>query len=1482
MKLHLPLSLLFALSLCGHGVEGSQDTAGTDITTVDVHSAEDIAAHASESASYNVIQDVDASGVRTTGDWQVWVGNNVSSLTMRDNRSQEAGGAVHFQSWLSSQGDETTEFKEFTTLTFANNKVTRPKGPQEDDKFFHGGAIFGEDGSDLKIHDNGSVSFNGNVAESGGAIYVHSSCDSGGGIFGSVSITKNKNVTFADNVATNEHGFAGFGGALFNTKIAIENNQGGTITFQHNKAVDKGGAIYVHATGYAGVDYLHLNNNTSDILFTGNEAKYGGGAICALKDDDTGHKASVDILDNSKVVFESNKTDSGSGSAIWADKLNMNHNDIVQFHGNVADSGAAGGAVCAEILSLSDNGSLSFSENKGGGDGLAVYTKNLTMNGNKSVLFDQNSHVNAAFALGALYVDGTAKVQGNKAVTFSGNTSSHDCAGFVSVGSLDLTGNGRVTFTGNVGRGRAGGLYVEEHTDAVIANNEHLEFSGNIVNDKQTGQRYLRGLYVNGRGEHRTYFAASEGYDITINDSAVFNDCAELYLNAVKKDGTLEATTGTIVFSGKDSLGDLGLYTDWTFTERELQLSRTSSINRSTALYGGTLSVQDEAILALNGLNVRSGATLDMKNGAIQNSVSGELDRSFLTLEGGSTLILSESNRMKAKTVTLEEGSTMKFFLETRQEDKPMLTMDAELVQGGTSTIHLLHADGVEDTCLITMASGAMPAGWDFSRISLKVGDDNQDNMHLYWHDGSLYYSRDTILGWTGEQSNVWANNSDANWAYSSSPDVSRAYRDNAALYIANVSYDSIELQGDLTPAAVSVNVAKGKELTLTGEGRLVGGAALQVAGGGTLVVDTANANTGDTDVTTTTLRVTKDGSLGSGSVKLHGATLEVDSADCQVGQMEMDMSTVVLGKDAALRVSAPISVLGTENSMTGSAEGGSHIIADALKLTRKSGTGTPWMEDCTHTKQYASTGSGFTVNPDTIATVKVFNLAEGAALDLRDVTVTHYAAPVDAVFTYDAATGEFSTGIYTSTAWNRYIIRQDHNDAYMNYAAILDASCGDRQEAQLQEVSFQANDTTLLVNRSVDKTMVLVAAEGVTATLNTSDDTQMFASSLTGAGAYVVAGGASEFITEGWSTLPASVSLDSSWKGKLVMTGDGSASALQMEKLHSDASTLVFQGYTASLGNKGEETSLSVPVELRAGEQGEPALVIAACNEGSTYTWKGPVYGAGDIVNRAENDLSMAFGEDVAHWTGAFVQEGAGTASLDFTQAPNVNISLAADAGRTEVKLGDETKLAAPSIHVFDGAEIAITGGQEKTVEALTMGAGRLSVTESDISGNEQPGLLSVTGSLTAGSGTEIYSRLSLVDGAMLDLQTLDGVSLDYGTLELHEGLVLGADAVHWLNILKDGGEFTLFTNVDELILPGEELALLEPYTVEAANVFGNIRPGYFELVYSGSPSYINVDNAVAGTVYLRKNTPSVPEPATGTLSLLALAALAARRRRK
>ena len=147
--------------------------------------------------------------------------------------------------------------------------------------------------------------------------------------------------------------------------------------------------------------------------------------------------------------------------------------------------------------------------------------------------------------------------------------------------------------------------------------------------------------------------------------------------------------------------------------------------------------------------------------------------------------------------------------------------------------------------------------------------------------------------------------------------------------------------------------------------------------------------------------------------------------------------------------------------------------------------------------------------------------------------------------------------------------------------------------------------------------------------------------------------------------------------------------------------------------------------------------------------------------------------------------------------------------------------------------------------------------------------GTITVTQAITVGADTSVYSNLVINSGASL---TMDGAMNLYGTLTLNTGLELDGELLTQIKGLTKGDSLAIFNHVSDLVL-GEvtETAVMTLDTesipgVDASPYFTNLDEGLY---------YITFEN---NTVSIYSN---VPEPTTATLSLLALAALAARRRR-
>lgn len=859
MKIRLPHMLMAAL--LGAVAVPHAALAAVSITDVKVRSAQDISDHSDENAKYELQNDVDAKdkGVRTTGNYQLWEGNGYA-LTLGGNSVQDAGGSVFFKAFWDGDSLLASGFRDFRLLSINGNSVSGANG----------GAISGERAAALEIRDNIQVDMCGNSALSGGAVYVRSEGDEGGGWFGSLTLSGNRDMLFDGNTAT-----VGYGGALYCTAITISDNKG-TLKFIDNASQEGGGAIAVETKGFGSRDFLRITDNET-LVFSRNSAARGGGAIRA---DGTGR---LEITGNQLVSFSGNEvTQSGSGAAILANVATISKNTTLLFQGNVNRSGISGGAVSAYDLEMDGNGSLSFTGNEGGYEGMAVYVKNiLSMCNNDYVEFSRNVGRAGTFANGALYTDRAALISGNGEMVFSGNTAPNGAAGYVSYSSLSLTGNGSISFTGNTVTGSsayplAGGMFIHVNGNTQIADNNRIEFRDNLVNDTKTGNTFLRGLYVSGNSSYNLSISASVGQEILIYDTAMFDYCPGMRLNSVKVGADdWQATGGWIVFSGKYAEEDLKKHKK-DYSAEELLLSRTSTITAATTLYGGVLSVEDGAVLALNGLDVESGAKLNLSGGAIAKSPgSGPSYNPQLTFKNGAALSLEGANSVSASSLTLETGSRVNL---TLTGSDPALTLDGSLQLGNYVAFNVTTAPGrglAEDAALIAMADGTTPGSWDFSKVSMTVDDETIDDPgRVYWRKGTLYCSRDYILGWIGGDSNVWAENDDKNWSYSSSTKTPRTYRNNAALFISEVQGGSLVLQGELTP--VSVTVSSAGDVAFTGDGSIAGAGALIKGGTGTLLVETANSYTGGTSIEKGTVVMGSASALGSGDITMTVGTLDL------------------------------------------------------------------------------------------------------------------------------------------------------------------------------------------------------------------------------------------------------------------------------------------------------------------------------------------------------------------------------------------------------------------------------------------------------------------------------------------------------------------------------------------------------------------------------------------------------------------------------
>lgn len=235
--------------------------------------------------------------------------------TFTGNKAQD-GGAVY------NTGEITTS--SLANQSFTNNTADGKGGAvYNEGKIAFGGNPSGPGGS------QNSVSFKGNTAQDGGAIYNS----------GDLTL---QNTTFDNNTAVN-------GGAIYQTTSAINLNN---LKFTNNKA-EKGGAIY------AGKDStVNLSNNE----FKNNSAQKGG--VLYVENGTANINA-----DSKNIVFANNTAE--KGSAIYLENgtvnLNASNGKNITFNDSIAGSGVinTSGNIILNNSVTPDEGALRVNVNNG-------------------------------------------------------------------------------------------------------------------------------------------------------------------------------------------------------------------------------------------------------------------------------------------------------------------------------------------------------------------------------------------------------------------------------------------------------------------------------------------------------------------------------------------------------------------------------------------------------------------------------------------------------------------------------------------------------------------------------------------------------------------------------------------------------------------------------------------------------------------------------------------------------------------------------------------------------------------------------------------------------------------------------------------------------------------------------------------------------------------------------------------------------------
>lgn len=611
------------------------------------------------------------------------------------------------------QSGDSFDYSYYKSIRFADIDYSSADGS------VYGGAI---DGNTVTMNDNGSVTFSGILLSSSSYAY-------GGAISGSTTtLNGNGSVEFLGNSAYAEDYYStARGGAIRGNTVTLNDN--GSVTFNGNSAsTDSILAMYspVHGGAIYGEDSITLNGNGSvefcnnsvasttalaNVSSDINSPVYGGAIYVSSFGANYG---TITLSGNGRVTFSGNSastftsTSAGWGGAIYGGKITMNDNGIVTFSENSVsastNSSVYGGAIQGNETTLSGNGSVFFCGNSASAENFAqggAISGDVTLSDNGIVMFRGNSVSSAdADALGGAISGYTVTLSGNGSVTFSGNfarTSSSNSGVYVSGGAIyagnstiSLTCNGSVEFIGNSISSTSicyGGA-VHAYGALTIAGNNEVTFARNV---EKSGTDYrLRSLYLSCDGStDKLTLSAGKGQSIRFYDSVYMGASSSVELNAdyADADGVTQKARGTILFSGATTEDDLKDAKDGVAgTKTEILNSRTSEINSAATLYGGTLQVQDKAVLKLNGgLTVAEGSRAAVQVRAAELDLGGKA----LNMVGGSSLELTDGAKLTNTSLTIEtdatltvRGVTSTVKAETRVA---ALTMSKSMVEGVVS-----------------------------------------------------------------------------------------------------------------------------------------------------------------------------------------------------------------------------------------------------------------------------------------------------------------------------------------------------------------------------------------------------------------------------------------------------------------------------------------------------------------------------------------------------------------------------------------------------------------------------------------------------------------------------------------------------------------------------------------------------------------------------------------------------------------------------
>lgn len=1192
-----------------------------------------------------------------------------------------------------------------------------------------------------------------------------------------------------------------------------------------------------------------------------------------------------------KLTFSNIKRD-GEGIAVQlggCGELHINNvtdntegtNDVI-FDSISSDETAYRGAIGATgadaIIDISQNGSVAFNNNANGGIFIFDETPPSLIDNSVPCLPDCRAIINSPEEQPDILYTGYISISNNADVSFTGNKASYTGENGAAIASnvqpVKILSNADVAFQNNEAAGNGGAIFLRSDLDINFDHN----YENDITIDGNTSVLFAGNKAGGSGGAIYISATASDSYSgqmlsfpgdiiITNNGPIEFTgNSAGTYGGAIYSDGKVSIQgNGDVRFSGNIAGTNGGA----------IYSSKNVSIqgNGDVSFVGNSAGSNGSAIYSEDGVSIQG-------NGDV--SFTDNSGGSIYAYRGGVSLLNNGDVTFAANNLTSSDNSIYASGNVIIQGNGNVTFSNNEISGGFGYAIKAsasVDIRGNENVSISGNIGSAISTTSSSSSISIQnngIVDISDNGMYMYNYDGYFISSESALLS---KGSVIIEGNE------------SVTFKDNIFCRDASL----LENIGGPEPVLVSHSILAGNlKLAAKTEGHITfDNTIVEVSSGCSFNADYTDAE-GQLQKATGDIIFSGSSSIGiiGGASSLYGGSLKVvDGASLEGGSLSVadNSNATILLQDSTLSYSSDISI-GKTNTLT--VQGNSTIEAGTLTFASGSTLDMTLTSDHLVTEALSLTGNldvtSMTINLNVAGSeegrYKILSLSgsyDAEAWNPNNVILTGSGLAKNAYFynlewvdniLYFDSTVVPELWVWSNTAGDGVWNTTTRNWFYgLTYADGKDV-CFSDAGAGVVKLSGELAPASVEVNNSAGNDYTFTAADGGGKLTGSTGITKLGEGKLSIACANEHTG-ATE-LREGSLIVQHSEALGATAAGQATLaTAEGTT--LRVE----NSSHLVLAGSNSIAGNVevAAESTLEMKGSGYAAASSTVDGTLAFTGAAASTSSAGTLAGSGKVK---VTDSQVAFSSN-SGFTGDLSVEGA-SASLRLESASY------STAGKVEVKGGSLSFSASKDLAILDGGSLNFSTEEERAASLLARNVNirtgaMLSV--QDMLGMTPPDTMSTGENVgfgvdpfntTIGADLEV-TRLTLTYGSTLSVDSAH-INLNGGSLTL---AVPGTqtDRIH-LDLVTTAG----LTLESQLLLFSEVNSVAFIFNQTVANtgtgVYSYNAADYFTSDWVNEDTKLVYDSGQ--NVLYMQGLGIIPEPATTTLSLLALAALAARRRRK